>query len=342
MSARRRPPDRDATTPTMQVMSMLRVHDLQNALVDEDAAGGLDPDLLAGPFAHIVVDEAQELTDAEWQMLLLRCPSAQLHHRRGSGPGAARVRGVLAGTPPADRAGPDQPGHADHQLPHAGGGHGGGRAGDPGRAPGRQRADVRSAAAASPSSTDPDRTWTRSSTTWLAENHEGIACVIGDPTFRATSRVRSLTPELSKGLEFDLVVLIDPDTFGHGIEGAVDRYVAMTRATQQLGDPHQRLITETVAAHSPRPRSGAGSATRFVARRRRRPRTPRTVCGPTRRGPASLLSSRRASRRMGCATPGMRCRLSPTAETQQHLDYSITSSAVASRAGSRRGSAPAR
>ena len=34
-----------------------------------------DPDLLAGPFAHIVVDEAQELTDAEWQMLLSRCPS---------------------------------------------------------------------------------------------------------------------------------------------------------------------------------------------------------------------------------------------------------------------------
>ena len=32
-------------------------------------------DPLAGPFAHVVVDEAQELTDAEWQMLLLRCPS---------------------------------------------------------------------------------------------------------------------------------------------------------------------------------------------------------------------------------------------------------------------------
>jgi DNA helicase IV len=39
---------------------------------------------------------------------------------------------------------------------------------------------------------------------------------------------------VSKGLEFDLVVLIDPDSFGTGIEGAVDRYVAMTRATQQL------------------------------------------------------------------------------------------------------------
>jgi len=52
--------------------------------------------------------------------------------------------------------------------------------------------------------------------------------------FEATSRVRSLTPELAKGLEFDLVVLIDPKAFGTGIEGAVDRYVAMTRATQQL------------------------------------------------------------------------------------------------------------
>jgi len=30
------------------------------------------------------------------------------------------------------------------------------------------------------------------------------------------------------------VVLIDPQTFGTGIEGAVDRRVAMTRATQQL------------------------------------------------------------------------------------------------------------
>jgi DNA helicase IV len=50
----------------------------------------------------------------------------------------------------------------------------------------------------------------------------------------ATTQVRSLTPELAKGLEFDLVVLIDPEEFGGGIEGAVDRYVAMTRATQRL------------------------------------------------------------------------------------------------------------
>jgi hypothetical protein len=70
--------------------------------------------------------------------------------------------------------------------------------------------------------------------TWLAGHPEGVACVIGDPAFRPTSRVRSLTPELAKGLEFDLVVLVDPEAFGEGIEGAVDRYVAMTRATRQL------------------------------------------------------------------------------------------------------------
>jgi superfamily I DNA/RNA helicase len=70
--------------------------------------------------------------------------------------------------------------------------------------------------------------------TWLAEHVEGIACVIGDPTFEATPRVRSLTPVLAKGLECDLVVLVDPASFGTGIEGSVDRYVAMTRATQQL------------------------------------------------------------------------------------------------------------
>jgi hypothetical protein len=80
--------------------------------------------------------------------------------------------------------------------------------------------------------------------TWLATHADGIACVIDADgieadTVKATSRVRSLTPEHSKGLEFDLVVLIDPDKFGRGtvgtgIEGTVDRYVAMTRATQQL------------------------------------------------------------------------------------------------------------
>ncbi len=105
------------------LVTMLRGEDFHDALVDEAALDGADPDLLAGPFAHIVVDEAQELTDAPR-------------------PGQARVHGVVAGTARADRARPDHPGLPEHQLPDAGRGHGGSGAGHPGRAPGRQRADL--------------------------------------------------------------------------------------------------------------------------------------------------------------------------------------------------------
>jgi hypothetical protein len=69
---------------------------------------------------------------------------------------------------------------------------------------------------------------------WLAGHAEGTACVIGEPAFPSRPRVRSLPAELAKGLEFDLVVLVEPDRLGTGIQGAVDRYVAMTRTTGQL------------------------------------------------------------------------------------------------------------
>jgi hypothetical protein len=69
---------------------------------------------------------------------------------------------------------------------------------------------------------------------WLAADPHGIGCVIGGPNLAGRSRLRQLTPVEAKGLEFDLVVLIDPESFGSGIEGAVDRYVAMTRATRHL------------------------------------------------------------------------------------------------------------
>jgi len=221
----------------MLVMSMLRGHDLQSVLVDETVPGP-DPDLLAGPFAHIVVDEAQELTDAQWQMLLLRCPSrsftivgdraqarhgfAELWQERLERVGLDRITlaalsinyrtpaEIMAEAEPVIRA----------VLPDA-------------NVPTSIRSNnlpvVHGSVADLGSIQD----------TWLAANADGIACVIGvggtdDDRFQETSRVRWLTPELSKGLEFDLVVLIDPETFGQGVEGAVDRYVAMTRATQQL------------------------------------------------------------------------------------------------------------
>jgi hypothetical protein len=46
--------------------------------------------------------------------------------------------------------------------------------------------------------------------------------------------------ERRQKLEFDLVVLIEPGMFVQGIEGAVDRRVAMTRATRRLLIPTSR------------------------------------------------------------------------------------------------------
>jgi hypothetical protein len=220
------------------LVSMLRGEDFHDALVDQSAPTRTDLDQLAGPFAHIVVDEAQELTDAEWQMLLLRCPSrsftivgdrAQARHgfteswqERLERIGLDRIKlaslGINYRTPEEVMAEAEPVIRA--VLPDA-------------NVPISIRSSgipVRHGAAS-----DLDSVLG----TWLAAHADGIACVIGDPPVqvsraRTTSRVRSLTPELSKGLEFDLVVLIDPEAFGPGIEGAVDRYVAMTRATQRL------------------------------------------------------------------------------------------------------------
>ncbi|MFQ6148438.1 RNA polymerase recycling motor ATPase HelR [Streptomyces seoulensis] len=214
-------------------VTMLHGADLRNSLVDENALPAVEPDVLAGPFAHVVVDEAQELTDAEWQMLLLRCPSrsftvvgdrAQARHgfteswrERLERVGFDRIgiaslsvnyrtpQEVMAEAEPVIRAA-----LPDANVPTSIRGSG---------------IPVRHGSAAELESV---------LDTWLAENADGTACVIGAPAFRATPRVRSLTPRLAKGLEFDLVVVVDPEEFGEGVEGAVDRYVAMTRATRQL------------------------------------------------------------------------------------------------------------
>jgi hypothetical protein len=215
------------------LVTALRQQDLRDALVDEAGLPRADPDLLAGPFAHIVVDEAQELTDAEWQMLLRRCPSRSFTIVGDRA--QARHGFTESWQERLERIGLDNIKLASLSINY--------------RTPKEVMAEAEPVIrTVFPNANVP--TSIRSSgvhvvhgptsdlgsilDTWLATHADGIACVIGDPTFKATSRVRSLTPELAKGLEFDLVVLVDPNAFGISIEGTVDRYVAMTRATQQL------------------------------------------------------------------------------------------------------------
>lgn len=215
------------------LLPMLRRQDLRDVLVDESAAPGVQPGDLDGPFAHIIVDEAQELTDAQWRMLIDRCPANsytivgdRAQARAGFteswaqrltrvGLGEVRVMSlnvnyrtpveIMAAAEPVIRAAiPDA--NVPESIRSSG-------------------IPVRYASVTERDQIIDD---------WLDGHADGTVCVIGDPTFRRTPRVRSLSPVQAKGLEFDLVVLVDPDVFGDDITGAVERYVAMTRATQEL------------------------------------------------------------------------------------------------------------
>lgn len=214
------------------VVTMLAGRDLADALIeDEDGDDWRDP--LAGPFSHIVVDEAQELTDAQWHLLLSRCPTrsftivgdrSQARHgfpetfqerlaRVGFDPVRVATLSVNYRTPtevmdvaePVIRA----------VLPQA-------------NVPVSVRSSgvpVRTGGAGDLDAIVDD---------WIAGHAGGTACVVGLPGYPERDRVRVLSPDLVKGLEFDLVILVDPERFGPGVTGAVDRYVAMTRATEQL------------------------------------------------------------------------------------------------------------
>jgi DNA helicase IV len=210
------------------LMTILTGADARESLIDEAELAGDAPDLLAGPFAHIVVDEAQELTDAEWGMLLRRNPSKSFTivgdraQARNGFPESWAERLARVGMTHVELASLT----VNYRTPE----------------------EVMTEAepvirAALPDANVP--TSIRSNgipvahgargdldgilKQWEETHDDGVAVVIGDPEFETTARVRALTPAGAKGLEFDLVVLVDPTQFG-----AVDRYVAMTRATERL------------------------------------------------------------------------------------------------------------
>ncbi|KQR96167.1 AAA family ATPase [Williamsia sp. Leaf354] len=225
--------DSDGDGDSTSLVTMLRGGHLHEVLIDEAARPTAEPDRLAGPFAHIVVDEAQELTDAQWRMLVSRCPSGSFTIVGDR----AQARGGFAESweRRLGRIGLDRVESASLRINY--------------RTPGEVMdlaaptilavlpdANVPTSIRRNGIAVDhrPRRDVSAIIDAWLAEHEAGVACVIGDPTFPGTARVRSLPPELVKGLEFDLVVLVEPESFGDGITGAVDRYVSMTRATQRL------------------------------------------------------------------------------------------------------------
>jgi hypothetical protein len=187
------------------LVTSLRQQDLRDALVDETALPSIDPDLLAGPFAHVVVDEAQELTDAECQMLLLRCPSRSFTIVGDRA--QARHGFTESWQERLERIGLDRINLASLSINY--------------RTPQQIMAEAEPVIRAvlpdanvptSIRSTDVPVVHGSASNlgsildTWLAAHADGIACVIGDPTFRPTSgavegaRVRPGRPHRPRGV----------------------------------------------------------------------------------------------------------------------------------------------
>ncbi|WP_378739994.1 RNA polymerase recycling motor ATPase HelR [Nocardia brasiliensis] len=197
-------------------------------------------------YRHVVVDEAQELSEMDWRVLMRRCPSR-----------SCTVVGDLA-----QRRSPAGATSWDQMLePYV-----------PGRwvyrslsVNYRTPAEIMTVAAAllaefAPGVQPPEsvrscgvRPWSRQVTgdelaTAIGEfvqdeaGREGTSVVIGPPGVPGV-----VAASETKGLEFDAVLVVEPERIlADGPRGAAELYVALTRATQRLGVLHRGPLPQAL------------------------------------------------------------------------------------------------
>jgi DNA helicase IV len=193
-------------------------------------------------YRHVVVDEAQELSEMDWRVLMRRCPS-----RSFTVVGDLAQRRSMAGaTSWAEMLEPYASGRWVYRSLSVNY---------------RTPAEIMTVAAALLAEFAPDvrapesvracgiRPWSRRVTAdglsaaieeFVTDEaaREGTSVVIGPP-----GTPGAVAPSETKGLEFDAVLVVDPDRIlADGPRGAAQLYVALTRATQRLGVLHQRPL----------------------------------------------------------------------------------------------------
>ncbi|MQY27144.1 hypothetical protein NRB56_27260 [Nocardia sp. RB56] len=198
-------------------------------------------------YRHVVVDEAQELSEMDWRVLMRRCPNhsftvvGDLAQRRSSA-GAMSWDSMLA------RYVPGRWVYRSLTVNY------------------RTPAEIMAVAASvlaefAPAIRPPDsvracgvRPWARRVTddelpSAIEEfvrdeaGREGTCLVIGPPGVPGT-----VPAAQTKGLEFDAVLVVDPDRIlADGPRGAAELYVALTRATQRLGVLHRGPLPATLS-----------------------------------------------------------------------------------------------
>ncbi|MEB3367556.1 RNA polymerase recycling motor ATPase HelR [Saccharopolyspora mangrovi] len=199
-------------------------------------------------YRHVVVDEAQELSEMDWRVLMRRCPNrsftvvGDLAQRRS--PAGARTWGAVL-----DRYVPGRWAYRELTVNY------------------RTPAEIMEVAAAlladfAPDVTPPDsvracgvQPWHRqvaetdmsravADFTDAEAKREGTSVVIGPPGVPG-----AVAPAETKGLEFDAVLVVEPARIlAENPRGAAELYVALTRATQRLGVLHHDPLPEVLAS----------------------------------------------------------------------------------------------
>ena len=198
-------------------------------------------------YRHVVVDEAQELSEMDWRVLMRRCPS-----RSFTVVGDLAQRRSAAGATSWDTMlDPYVPGRWVYRSLSVNY---------------RTPAEIMSVAAAllaefAPDVQPPDsvratgvRPWSRP----IAEDElasavedfvreeagrEGTSVVIGPPGVPG-----AVPASETKGLEFDAVLVVEPERIiAAGPRGAAELYVALTRATQRLGVLHRGPLPQALS-----------------------------------------------------------------------------------------------
>ncbi|WP_349269067.1 DNA helicase [Mycolicibacterium parafortuitum] len=190
-------------------------------------------------YGHVVVDEAQELSEMDWRVLMRRCPSrsftmvGDLSQRR-SPAGATSWDAVLE---------PYVPGRWVYRTLTVNY---------------RTPAEIMDVAAAvlaefAPAATPPESVRSTGVAPWARQvGDDELASAIDDFVREEQTRdgthvvigpagvPGTVAPTETKGLEFDAVLVVYPDRIlAEGSRGAADLYVALTRATQRLGVLHR-------------------------------------------------------------------------------------------------------
>lgn len=201
-------------------------------------------------YRHVVVDEAQELSEMDWRVLMRRCPGksftvvGDLAQRR-SAAGARSWAAML------DRYVPGRwvyrPLSVNYRTP----------------------AEIMDVAAGlladfAPGAKPPESVRACGVRPWARpvgedelpaaidgfrrdeDGREGTSVVIGPPGMDGV-----VTPSQIKGLEFDAVLVVEPGRIlADGPRGAADLYVALTRATQRLGVLHTEPLPPALSGLS--------------------------------------------------------------------------------------------